>query len=513
MKKRLLALILCLAMLLSLMLTGCNGNNSTDGSGNGENDGKDQGNTNDPFGDNEVTDGSNKDIGAYGKSLEKLGAMQGYFNGRAGDIKIKCVSGTAGCYKVEGNVITFTSVKADSVYSISGKFSGSIVIDVGDAYKFDLELSGLSMVSSDTNPITVLSGNEVSIKAQKDTSNYIYDTRSAVAENDTASYSGAIHSEVDLEIGGKGTLFVVSSNNNGIHSKNDLQVQNLSLTVSCRDNALKGNDSVQLDSADLTLIATSGDAIKTSKSDISSKGNQRGTISFASGRYMLYAAGEGVDAAYNVTVETGVSLAVYTDKYSIHTESIANTDYSTKGIKAANEVIISGGTIEIKSSDNAIHVNNDTPLENGATGLGRLTVSGGEISIYTRGEGLHADGGLAINGGKTLIISNSDASSAINAKNGYTYTAGCVVAIMPQCEAVGMATNCTGFDGIGKQLSLSLVKGDYLGCVIGGNKLTLNIPVDMTAYVVLLGSNVLSAASPTSSSHSLAVGGYIWEQK
>ena len=336
MKKRLLALILCLAMLLSLMLTGCNGNNSTDGSGNGENDGKDQGNTNDPFGDNEVTDGSNKDIGAYGKSLEKLGAMQGYFNGRAGDIKIKCVSGTAGCYKVEGNVITFTSVKADSVYSISGKFSGSIVIDVGDAYKFDLELSGLSMVSSDTNPITVLSGNEVSIKAQKDTSNYIYDTRSAVAENDTASYSGAIHSEVDLEIGGKGTMFVVSSNNNGIHSKNDLQVQNLSLTVSCRDNALKGNDSVQLDSADLTLIATSGDAIKTSKSDISSKGNQRGTVSFASGRYMLYAAGEGVDAAYNVTVETGVSLAIYTDKYSIHTESIANTDYSTKGIKAAN---------------------------------------------------------------------------------------------------------------------------------------------------------------------------------
>ena len=513
MKKRLLALILCLVLLFTLLLTGCNGNDSTDGSDNGENNGNNQGNTNDPFGDNEVTDGSNNDIGAYGKSLEKLGAMQGYFNGRAGDIKIKCVSGTAGCYKVEGNVVTFTSVKADSVYSISGKFSGSIVIDVGDAYKFDLELSGLSMVSSDTNPITVLSGNEVSIKAQKDTSNYIYDTRSAVAENDTASYSGAIHSEVDLEIGGKGTMFVVSSNNNGIHSKNDLQVQNLSLTVSCRDNALKGNDSVQLDSADLTLIATSGDAIKTSKSDISSKGNQRGTVSFASGRYMLYAAGEGVDAAYNVTVETGVSLAIYTDKYSIHTESTSNVDYSTKGIKAANEVIISGGTIEIKSSDNAIHVNNDTPLENGATGLGRLTVSGGEISIYTRGEGLHADGGLDINGGKTLIISNSDSLSAINAKNGYTYTAGCVVAIMPQCEAVGMATNCTGFDGIGKQLSLSLVKGDYLGCVIGVNKLTLNIPVDMTAYVVLLGSSISSAASPTSSSHSLAVGGYIWEQK
>ena len=525
MKHKLLALILCFTMLLTLLLTGCKGggnttdngsgnvNNDSGNSGNSGNGGNNNDNTSNPSDDNHQVGESDDDIGAYGKTLEQLGAMNGYFDGNASDIKIKCVSGTAGCYKVEGNVITFTSVKADSVYSISGKFSGSIVIDVGDAYKFDLELAGVSIVARNNNPITILSGDEVSIKAQKDTSNYIYDTRSAVNENDTTVYSGAIHSEVDLEIGGKGNLFVVSSNNNGIRCKKDIQVQNLSLTVSCVDNALKGNDSVQLETSVVTLIAKSGDAIKTTKSDISSKGNQRGTVSFTGGRYQLYAAGEGIDAAYNVTVGTDVSLAVYTDKYSIHTESTSNLDYSTKGIKAANEVIISGGIVEIKSTDNAIHVNNDTPLENGASALGRLTINGGEISIYTRGEGLHADGSIVINGGKTLVVSNSKDSSAISAKYGYTYAGGSVVAVMPQCEAANMATNCNGFDSVGKKLALSLNKGKYLGCVIGGDKLSYNMPVDMTAYVVLLGSSVTSASPDANSSHSLAVGEYIWEQK
>ena len=48
-----------------------------------------------------------------------------------------------------------------------------IVIDVGNSYKFDLELHGLSLVCNSTNPITVISGDEVAIKAKKDTKNYI----------------------------------------------------------------------------------------------------------------------------------------------------------------------------------------------------------------------------------------------------------------------------------------------------------------------------------------------------
>lgn len=39
------------------------------------------------------------------------------------------------------------------------------------------------------------------------------------------------------------------------------------------DDALRGNDSVKIESSDLELISRVGDLIKTSNSDVSSKGN------------------------------------------------------------------------------------------------------------------------------------------------------------------------------------------------------------------------------------------------
>ena len=298
--------IIAVLLLLALLLTSCNRNKGND----------------DSHGGNQGGNVTNDDT-SYGESIENLGAMDGYFEEELCDVDVECISGTPGCYTVEGNVLTFTAVSTESVYSISGKLYGSIVINTGDSYKFDLELQGFSLVSDSTNPITVLSGDEVSIQAKKDTENFIYDTRAAITVEDTVSKSGAIHSEVDLEIAGKGKLSVVSTNNNGIHSKKDLQVKNLNLTVSCKDNSLKGNDSVELENANATLIATVGDCIKTTRSDISQKGNQRGTVSFLGGSYALYAACDGIDAAYNVVVEdSSTVINVYTDKYSNYSEQV-----------------------------------------------------------------------------------------------------------------------------------------------------------------------------------------------
>ena len=81
-------------------------------------------------------------------------------------------------------------------------------------------------------------------------------------------------------------------------------------------------------------------------------------------------------------------------------------DHSTKGIKAANEIIINNGTINIKSYDDAIHANNDTALENGATALGNVTINGGNITAYSNDDGLHADGTLNIKAG-TVSVTNA----------------------------------------------------------------------------------------------------------
>lgn len=260
---------------------------------------------------------------SFGTDLEDAGIFDGYFEEDTQNIEILCVSGTKDAYKIENDTITFTNVSEDSVYSISGQFKGNIVIDIGDGYKFDLEMRSLSLISKNINPITVLSGNKVSLTAKNEYKNYIYDNREAI--EDETLYSGAIYSLCDLEICGKGELTIVSQSNNGIHSKNDLEVKNLTLFVSCVDNALKGNDSVTIESGNLTLIATQGDGIKTTNSNISDKGNQRGTISILGGTHTIYSACDGIDASYNVIIDNeSTILNIYTDKYSNYSEEITD---------------------------------------------------------------------------------------------------------------------------------------------------------------------------------------------
>ena len=604
MKTRIFALLLCFL----LLLTGCGKKDKNDGYQNPE----EQGTTADLGDDNK----------SFGESLDDLGAYDGYFEGESTDIAVECVSGTQGAYKLEGTTLTFTAIGEESVYSISGKLRGNIVIDVGEGYKFDLELHGLSIVCNSTTPITIISGDEVAIKAKKDTKNYIYDMRSAIDSTDETLYSGAIHSDVDLEIGGKGELTVVSENNNGIHSKDDLQVKNLTLLVACIDNSLKGNDGVEIEGGNTTLIASGGDCIKTSNSDISEKGNQRGSISIVGGTHTLYAACDGIDAAYNVSVDDSTTvLNIYTDKYSNYSKEVTatssdanyirftsnayyysvkyynsdtdyvwvnaeyhssvsggrsnyyyysypkmpdytkvqffiyesesqlgqeeeylvmsdyltqnsaydtfaltqsynglgyqwtnytttiqdggfggpgghggggmggpggmgggNTDkgeYSTKGIKAANEIVINNGTVNIKSYDDAIHANNDGSLENGATPLGNVTINGGTITAYSNDDGLHADGTLNIKAG-TVSVTNSYEGvegTTVNISGGYvsviakddginaTATTGVAIAISGGTVYI----YCTG-DGIDSNSRTS-----YQGIVFsGGNTVVIS---------------------------------------
>ena len=502
--------------------------------------------SNDALGDNDTS---------FGEDITEE-VNKGFFEEEVSDVKIEYISGTKSAYKWEGNTLTFTSLSEDSVYSISGKLNGNIIIDIGSEHRLDLELCGISLVCDSTNPITVLSGSKVTLTAKKGYESFIYDKREEIT--DESLYSGAIYSMCDLEISGKGALTVSSDNNNGIHTKDDLEIKNLTLTVTCVDNALKGNDSVTVEGGKTTLIATKGDGIKTTNNNVSEKGNQRGTVSITGGEHTVYAACDGIDSAYNVEInEAATVLNIYTDKYSNYSKEVTvvdenvyyirfssdslkysvkyynsdndyvwvnathhstvsggrssyyyysfdkkeeyskiqffiytsdmeqgqgeeyyactdyltlstaydtfalstrggsltyswtnyttsvsdgmggfgggpggfggmndgNTDkgsYSTKGIKASNEIVINEGAINIKSYDDAIHANNDGELENGIAPLGNVTINGGTVVLYSNDDGLHADGTLEIKGGSISIVNSYEGAEGayVNIKGG-----------------------------------------------------------------------------------------------
>lgn len=538
-------------------------------------------------------------------------------------VTITCVEGSPDCYRIDGDTIFFSGLTQDSLYTISGQWNGNIVIDAGEDFKLELEMQGFSIASNLVNPITVISGDKVTLTAKNAYDNFIYDTRETVDSDEECIYAGAIHADCDLTIGGKGTLTVISMHNNGIHTKDDLVVKNLALTVSCMDNALKGNDSVTVSGGNIVLLSKQGDGIKTSNSHISEKGNQRGTISIAGCVMYIYAACDGIDAAYDVMIDDpATQLNIYTDKYSEYSETVDQTadredlyyirfsseifnyavkyynsdsdyqwvvaayhstvsgnrsnyyyysfpalrqyskiqyfgytedqtpgqeedyafctdylsinmaydtfaiyqrgnalsynwenystqinegmgpgghgpggmgpggmqegnpdkgSYSTKGIKADNNVTILEGSIQIVSYDDAIHANNTAELENGTDPLGSVTVNGGNLILFSNDDGIHADGSLCINAGVITV------THAYEGLEGNTVSiSGGEISVISSDD--GINATATGGESI-------LISGGQLYVYAGGDGIDSNSRDAYSGIVFTGGKTVVISAS------------------
>ena len=193
-------------------------------------------------------------------------------------------------YSVSGSTYTFTK---GGEYVLSGCLYGNIVVEIAEDEEIELKLNGALISSSDAAPIYVISADKVSVVAADGTFNEVVDAR-ATADNtdsedetetatDATNAGAAIYADADLKIKGQGALVVKANYNNGIQSKDDLELKNLTLKVVAVNNALKGNDSVTVESGEYTVVSSAGDGIKTSNSDVSSKGNQRGVVTISGG--------------------------------------------------------------------------------------------------------------------------------------------------------------------------------------------------------------------------------------
>ncbi len=310
---------------------------------------------------------------------------------------------------------TYT-VTAAGEYTLRGALEGSIIVNAGDEDEVVLILDGVTLTSSDTAPVYVKNAGEVSVKSADGSYNTVTDNREATdtsASDGNTDGNAAIWSDCDLKINGKGTLIVTSSYDNGIKSKDDLTVKNVTLKVTSPGVALKGNDSVEIKSGSLTLVSTEADGIKTSNTDVSSKGNQRGTVTISGGNISVYSACDGISAAYDAVIneaEAAVNLYVYTADYATESGAgaVSETESSSKGIKAKNAVLIEAGIVTIYATDDGVHANADSKLENGGTPEGKITVNGGTLMVTAADDGLHADGDLVISGGTVNVAESHE---------------------------------------------------------------------------------------------------------
>ncbi len=409
-----------------------------------------------------------------------------------------------------GSVYTITKA---GEYTVTGLLSeGQLIVDAGDEDEVTIVLNGTSITCSSGSPIYVKNASKVEIKSEENSFNEVIDNRTEATEDSSDdAVNAAIYATCDLKLVGKGALVVTGNYNNGIQSKDNLSIKNVIVKVTAVNNAVKGNDAVDIESGNIIAISAKGDGIKTSNSSISNKGNQKGIVTITGGNIDVYAACDGIDAAYGVDISGDGNLNIYTDTYSEYSEEVTSSgsssgtstsrdssanktasvntvsyvaasdtianapggfgggnmggmdgqnggnapdmnggsggnkaggdrpgmpgdfnesgnssgqSYSTKGIKAENEINISGFTINVCSTDDGIHANSDSGvLETGEDGKGTIVINGGTITISSCDDGMHADKQLDVNDGYINIVTSYEGLEAmtINLNGGKIY--------------------------------------------------------------------------------------------
>lgn len=137
---------------------------------------------------------------------------------------------------------------------------------------------------------------------------------------------------------GKGALSVTGNYNNGIQSKDDISIKNVTIKVNAVNNAIKGNDEVAIESGEIIAISRKGDGIKTSNSSLSNKGKQKGNVIISGGNIDIYAACDGIDAAYGVDVSGDGNLNIYTDTYSNYSEAVAADNSGSSASSSSSSI-------------------------------------------------------------------------------------------------------------------------------------------------------------------------------
>lgn len=125
--------------------------------------------------------------------------------------------------------------------------------------------------------------------------------------------------------------------------------------ITAVNNAVKGNDAVDIVSGNIIAISAKGDGIKTSNSSISNKGNQKGIVTITGGNIDVYAACDGIDAAYGVDISGDGNLNIYTDTYSEYSEEVtssgSSSGTSTSRNSSANKTASASTVSYVAASD------------------------------------------------------------------------------------------------------------------------------------------------------------------
>lgn len=320
-------------------------------------------------------------------------------------------------YAIDGTTLTIT---AAGTYRIGGSCSeGTIIVSKGLS-GVTLILDDLTLASSATAPIVVKKNATVSIHLEgtstlTDNEDPANETSSDATVAD--AFEGAavkVKSGSTLTFCGDGNLNIVANAKNGIKGGSTASlIFNQSGTIDVSGNSkyygatttgAAVNNGIACDGSIVMnqgtfVIKAANDGIKSAPDATdTTEGttidtDSAGTITINGGTFDIDVDGDGVQADTELNINGGTFDIQTWKGYSVWNDTLANS-YSCKGLKASGDraaeaeiepsLNITGGTFTLNTGDDAVHSD------------AYATVTGGTFTIQTGDDGMHGDTSLIL---------------------------------------------------------------------------------------------------------------------
>ena len=411
---------------------------------------------------------------------------------------------------IDGSTVTIT---AEGIYELSGTLSdGQIVVDA-DGEKVQLVLNGVSISNDSSAAIYVKQADKVFITLAEGTEN-VLSTTGEYVDIDENSIDAVIFSKDDLTLNGTGTLTITNGYGHGIVSKDDLKITSGTYNITASSSGINGKDSIRICGGSFSINAGT-DCIHSSNDEDETKGY----VYINGGSFDLTSESDAIDGSSTIQIDGGSFMinagddAIHSNTVSIINNGYINVTDSYEGLEG-NTVVINGGEIHIKASDDGINAagGNDSSgfgpmgfdmFSSSASGS-YIMINGGYLDIDAGGDGLDANGSLYVTDGYTLVNGPTDnGNAALDYDGNGVITGGTFIAL----GTSGMALNFTSATqgallvnlnsnySSGDTISLKDESGNVLIETIAskvGNSIVISTP-DITnegSYTLTAGSTV-----------------------
>ena len=278
------------------------------------------------------------------------------------------------------NELIEAGTASEITYTLSGTSSDGEFYMSG-ASKATVELNGLTL----TNQTPVYSGAAVHIQDGKRIKvKIVSGTTNTLSDAASGSQKGCLYIKGHAEFAQKGTLNVVGNVKHGIKAGEYITLKNATINVtSAVGDGINCCQFFQMESGEINISGTGDDGIQCDLEGDTSTGETTDHEDEDSG---------------NIYISDG-------------TVNITCTATAAKGMKCDGDMLISGGTVTVKTTGNGEWDSDDleTKAACGLSSDGNMTISGGTLNLTATGsggKGMKCDGVMTISDGTVTIVTS-----------------------------------------------------------------------------------------------------------